>query len=74
MKTEELGGLMASETGTGAATVKTAPPETGPVVAEIVVIPGARLVAYPEEFTVARPGADEVQVTDWVMFCVEPSL
>ena len=66
--------MITSEIGTAAVTVRTAPLLTPPELAEIVMLPGKMLVAYPMEFIAATPGTDEVQVDDCVMSWVEPSL
>ena len=44
-----------------------------PDVAVIVVVPAATEVAFPPETIVATAVADELQVTDAVMFLVLPS-
>jgi len=63
-KIEELAGVTTSEIGTAAVTVRTAPLLTAPELAEIVVLPGKMLVAYPVEFMTATAGAEEAQVDD----------
>lgn len=54
-------------------TVSEALPETEPSVAVMVEVPAATPVARPEVATVAIEVELEVQVTDEVMVCVEPS-
>ena len=59
-------------------TVSVVAPEMPPNVAVTVVSPAATDVANPLEaaalLTVATPGAEELQVTDVVRFCVVVSL
>ncbi len=71
---EDVDGVTASETGTAGLTNRLAEPLTEPELAEMVVLPGEILVAYPGEFIAATAGTDEVQVADCVMSCVEPSV
>jgi hypothetical protein len=67
-------GVTAMERSVTAATVRAAVPEIPPDAAVIVVWPVAAAVASPLEpaalLMEATPGADEVQFTDAVRFCV----
>jgi len=55
-------GEIARAIGTAEVTVSTAPEVIPEFVAEIVVVPDARLFANPEEVTVATVGAEDVHV------------
>lgn len=59
-------GEIANAIGTADVTVNTAPEVIPEFVAEIVVVPEVRLLANPEELTLATDGAEEVQVDVWV--------
>jgi hypothetical protein len=69
-------GVMAIEINVGATalTVRVVVPLTGPNAACIVDDPTATLVARPETEIVATEGFEELQVTEFVMVCIEPSL
>jgi hypothetical protein len=72
-----LDGVMAIETSVAGVTVSVVDAETLPSVAWIVVDPVAAEVARPIDpavlLTVATPVLVEVQATELVRFCVEPS-
>jgi hypothetical protein len=57
-----------------AATVSVVAPLIDPNAACTVDDPAATLVARPETEIVATEGFEELQVTEFVMFCVEASL
>jgi hypothetical protein len=57
-----------------AVTVKVVVALTGPDAAVIVLAPSPMLVASPALETVATLVADDVHVTEFVRFCVLPSL
>ena len=69
-----LGGITAMDTSVAAVTVKLVEPVTAPSVAVILVKPGLAALASPLEpaalLMVAIAGADDVQVTVVVRFCV----
>jgi hypothetical protein len=60
--------------GDAAVTVNVVTPVTGASCADMVVEPAAIAVAEPTALIVATGGADELQVTALVTFCVLPSL
>lgn len=68
----ELAGLTAIDISVAPVTVRVAVPLTEPLVAEIVVLPMVKLVAFPFTSTVATEVEDEAHVTD-VKTCVLPS-
>jgi len=74
LATLELAGVTAIETSAAAFTVSVVLPMMAPEVAEIVVVPTARLVARPVAAMVAVAGVDDDQVAVEVRFCVEPSV
>ena len=57
----------------GAVTVRVVEPTTVPEVAEIVVVPIAKLEAKPPAVIVAKAGVLEAHVAVLVRFCVLPS-
>jgi hypothetical protein len=59
---------------TGAVTVSVVEPVTPLIVAVIAVLPAATLVPTPASLTIATDGLEEAQVTEDVMFAVDPSL
>ena len=67
-------GVTAIETRAGGVMVKVADPVIAPEVALMVVGPVAMPVASPAVLIVATPVAVEAQVTEFVRFCVEPSV
>ena len=67
-------GVTAIDVTTAAVTVSVVVPLTLPEVAVIVVDPAASVVARPVVEIVATAMFDEVQVTEPVRFCVEPSV
>ncbi len=67
-------GLMLMDTRWAVETVKVVEPLTAPSVAEIVVVPVARLPTEPRLFMVAVAGLEEPQRTDSVRSCVLLSL
>jgi hypothetical protein len=67
-------GATATETSTGGSTVSPVVPVTPPDIAEMVVVPAARVVARPVAAMVAAAGVDDAQVAVEVRFCVEPSV
>src|SRR5215471_17685902 len=60
--------------GEGTVTVSVVTAVIGVTCADIVVEPPATPVASPVALIVATPGADELQVTALVRFCMLPSL
>ncbi len=74
MCTVAVAGATTSEMGAAALTTRKAVPAIEPELAEMIVLPGERLVAYPGEFMAATAGTDDVQVADCVMSWVELSL
>ena len=74
MKREPVAGVTAMDTKAGAVTVRVVEPVKPPELAEIVLVPCARLVARPPALTVATVGADEVQVGAVVKLFVVPSV
>ena len=71
---DALAGETEIETSTGAVTVNVADATIVPELALMFAIPWVRPVASPALFTVAIAGADDVQFTVLVRFCVLPSL
>ena len=71
---EAFDGDIATDTKTGAVTVKLAEALVTPDDAVMLVSPCATLVARPAPFTLATDGADELQFTEFVRFCELPSL
>jgi hypothetical protein len=69
-----VAGVTAMETSAAALTVSVVFPDTVPELAEIVVVPVARVVARPLAAMVAVVGVDDAQVAVAVRFCVEPSV
>ncbi len=67
-------GLMLMDTRWAVETVKVVEPLTAPSVAEIVVVPVARLLTEPKLFMVAVAGLEEPQRTEGVRSCVLLSL
>ena len=65
---------MESATGAAATTVSIVEADAAPDVAEMLVLPIARLAANPLEFIVATPGTEDAQEQDWVISFVEPSV
>jgi hypothetical protein len=72
--TTGFAGVTAMEASTGGSTVSVALPVTPPEAAEIVAVPGAWVVARPLVAMVAAAAFVDVQVTEAVRFCVEPSV
>ena len=68
----DVAGVIAMETSNGGPTVNPDDPEIVAEVAVIVVLPWPTVEAKPEPLTPATPGEDEVQVTEFVRFCVLP--
>jgi hypothetical protein len=71
---EAVAGVTAIDTTAGAVTVSVADPVKPPDIAEIVVVPWAKLAARPTAFTVAAAGVEEFQVAVLVTFFVVPSV
>lgn len=71
--TEVLLGVTAIEVNAAAVTVRLSVPVIDPKVAEIVTDPCTTPFAKPMLLTVAVAGLEELQVTKFVRFCVEPS-
>jgi hypothetical protein len=69
-----LAGVTAMETSVAGCTVSVVFPVTVPEVAEMVVVPVARVVARPPAAMVAVAVLDDAQVTEAVRFCVELSV
>lgn len=67
-------GVTPMDTRAAAVTVRLVVPDTPLEVAVMVAEPAASAVATPVLATVATLVDDELQVTDEVMFCVDPSL
>ena len=70
---ERLGAVTAIETSVAAVTVKVADPLTAPETALMLLVPVPTAVTIPPEVTVATLVVCELQVTELVIFCVEPS-
>jgi len=70
---ETLAGVTAMESRIGAVTVRVVEPTTVPEVAEIVVVPIAKLEAKPPAVIVAYAGVLDAHVAVLVRFCVLPS-
>jgi hypothetical protein len=66
-------GVTAIETNVAAVTVKVADPLTAPETAFILLVPTPAAATIPPEVTVATLVVCELQVTEPVIFCVEPS-
>ena len=71
---EGFTGVIAMETRVGCATLRVLEPVTGPKVAVIVALPVPTPVAKPVLLTLATAGADVLYVTEFVRFCVLPSV
>jgi len=71
--TEVVLGVTAIEAKAAAVTVKLSVPVIDPEVADNVAVPCAMPFAKPAPLTVAVAGLEELQVTELVRFCVEPS-
>jgi len=71
---EAFAGVTANETRAAGVTFIVVEPLTLPRTALIVLLPGATLVAKPPTLMVATFFEEEVQVTEFVRFCVLPSL
>ncbi len=72
--TEGSAGVTAMETSAGAVTVRVVEPETEPEVAEINEVPSLSVEAIPVALMVAVAVVAEAQVTEFVKFCVLPSV
>ena len=68
-----VNGVIAIEVSVAEFTVKVVLPEIAPDVAVMVDVPVVALVVMPAAFTVAIDVVPEVQVTDALMSCVDPS-
>jgi len=71
---ETFAGVTANETRTAGVTLIVVDPLMLPRAALIVLLPVAMLVAKPPTLIVATLFAEEVQATEFVRFCVLPSL
>jgi hypothetical protein len=69
-----IAGVTPIETSAAGSTVSVVVPVTVPEVAEMVVVPVARVVARPPAAMVAVAVLDDAQVTEAVRFCVELSV
>jgi hypothetical protein len=67
-------GVTARETNVAAVTVSTVEPPIAPALAPIVLVPTPTPVASPPATIVAAAGVADVQVTEFVRFCVLVSL
>jgi hypothetical protein len=72
---DKLGAVTAIETSVAAVTVKVADPLTAPApeTAFILLVPVPTAVTIPPEVIVATLVVCEFQVTELVIFCMEPS-
>ena len=70
---EGAAGVTAIETRAAVVTVMVVDPVTVPEVALMLVVPTPVALARPPAEIVATAGAEELQVTDAVRFCVLPS-
>ena len=73
-KSDAVAGVTAIDTTAGAATVRVVEPLKPPELAEMVVVPWAKLVARPPALTVATADAEELHVALLVKFFVVPSV
>jgi hypothetical protein len=68
------GGVIAIETNTGCATLRSAEAVIDPETAVMVALPMASAVANPVLVTLATSGEEEFQLMELVRFCVLPSV
>ena len=74
MSIDTVDGTMFNAVTTGAVTFRLADPAIDPELTLTVVVPMAFATTLPAADTVAVAGAADIQVADWLRFCVLPSV